>query len=200
MDVNSPFLTDQIRLSADVDGDGVLDPLVVSMVEAVEDIVGPTLAVGPAPRATSTSISAAPNPFRGLTTFHFSLAESRPVEVAVYDVVGRRVRTLHSGLMEAGDKNFVWDGRDASGRSAGAGIYFIRIESAGLRLGTRVVLRTVVGDLRPQRERAPGTRRGPVAWRSSRAAALTPPAAPLPSRATSRSRCAGSGSCPRRSA
>lgn len=61
-----------------------------------------------------------------------SLSAARPVEVALYDLAGQRVRTLFSGLESNGryiDK--IWDGRDDSGQLVPPGLYLARIEVAG---------------------------------------------------------------------
>ena len=41
--------------------------------------------------------------------------------------------------MAAGADRVEWDGRDADGRRAAAGIYFVRLESARVKLGAKVV-------------------------------------------------------------
>jgi probable HAF family extracellular repeat protein len=70
-----------------------------------------------------------PNPARGRATFDLSLARAGEARVDLYDVAGRRVRTLISGPQPAGARQLEWDGRDAGGGAAGAGVYFARFES-----------------------------------------------------------------------
>jgi agmatine/peptidylarginine deiminase len=50
-----------------------------------------------------------PNPFRGRTTFEFELKYEDRVDLAVYDVRGRIVRTLVSGVQRAGTHGVAWD-------------------------------------------------------------------------------------------
>jgi flagellar hook assembly protein FlgD len=59
------------------------------------------------------------------------------VSVEVLDVSGRRVCTLHQGAARAGELPLVWDGRDAGGREAPAGLYFARAAAAGEQALTR---------------------------------------------------------------
>jgi hypothetical protein len=55
-----------------------------------------------------------------------TVSESGPVTVEVFDVTGRRVRTLVSANLSAGRHELAWDGRDDAGRSVASGLYFYR--------------------------------------------------------------------------
>jgi subtilisin family serine protease len=83
----------------------------------------------------------APNPFTASTRLEFSLDRSREVRVEVLDVSGRRVTTLATGLFAAGPHVLDWDGRDAQGRPAAAGIYFCRLRADDTTLTRRMVLK-----------------------------------------------------------
>ncbi len=72
-----------------------------------------------------------PNPFNGTTTIKFSLPEIAYVVVEVYDVLGRRVRTLIDGTMTAQTGEVQWNGRDHSGTELGSGVYLLRFLSIG---------------------------------------------------------------------
>jgi hypothetical protein len=74
---------------------------------------------------------AAPNPFNPATTLHFSLPAAGHVELRVFDVQGRLVRTLIDGQRPAGDNEVRWDGRDHDGRQLASGTYFGRLLAAG---------------------------------------------------------------------
>ena len=74
--------------------------------------------------------SAMPNPFRGTTTLTFSLAQRGGVELAIYSVDGRRVRTLVSEVREPGEYRLSWDGRDDAGHAMSAGVYYARLVTA----------------------------------------------------------------------
>jgi len=49
--------------------------------------------------------------------------------VDVYDLAGRLVRTLHSGVLAAGSHDVVWNGRGDDGRKSAAGVYFFRLKT-----------------------------------------------------------------------
>jgi uncharacterized protein YdaT len=81
----------------------------------------------------------APNPFAGTTMIRFSIPARSPVDLKIYDVRGRLVKSLltsDSGAMAAGMHEVVWDGRDNNRRTVASGVYFYRL-SAGERSATR---------------------------------------------------------------
>jgi|GEM_PF-1768651 len=73
-----------------------------------------------------------PNPFNPTTTIRFSLAEQTSVELKIYDLLGREVRTLARGeVMKAGAYRVVWDGRNSINQQVATGVYFYRINAGG---------------------------------------------------------------------
>jgi hypothetical protein len=82
---------------------------------------------------------AAPNPFQHRTTLSFDLAQAGHVDLALYSVDGRCVRTLVDGVREAGQYPLEWDGRDARGNTAAPGVYYLRFRS-GSRSFTRPIV------------------------------------------------------------
>jgi hypothetical protein len=71
----------------------------------------------------------APNPFNPTTTLRFSVADADHVRLAIYDAVGRHVRTLVDRAVPAGEHEIGWDGADATGRRLGSGVYVYRLTS-----------------------------------------------------------------------
>ncbi len=82
----------------------------------------------------------APNPFNPRTTIRFDLAAAGGVRLAVYDVAGRLVKVLAEGERAAGSYEAVWDGTDATGRSAPSGSYLARLVAGGKVEGVRLSL------------------------------------------------------------
>ena len=70
-----------------------------------------------------------PNPFNAKTTIHFSLGGPGEVTLSVFDLLGRRIRVLQWGFLNAGAHSIVWDGANESGKVVASGIYFYRLES-----------------------------------------------------------------------
>jgi hypothetical protein len=85
-------------------------------------------------------LRAAPNPFRSSVALSFAQPAAGDVEVAVYDIAGRRVRDLHRGALPAGTSRLEWDGRDDAGGRVSAGVYLVRAQ-AGERAMTAKVMR-----------------------------------------------------------
>ncbi len=83
--------------------------------------------------------SVRPNPMSESAVLRLVTPRSGPVDVRVYDAAGRKVVTLESGRREAGVHSFPWDGRDASGRAASPGVYFVRAEQQGEAATVKVV-------------------------------------------------------------
>lgn len=69
-----------------------------------------------------------PNPFNPTTTIRFGLPEAGFVKLAVYNLLGKEVRTLVSNTMEAGSYKAVWNSHDNFGRKVGSGLYFYRLK------------------------------------------------------------------------
>jgi len=84
-------------------------------------------------------ISAFPNPASASMTLRFVLPGSGSASVAIYDVTGRRVRTLVSGTRPAGENALAWDLRDDSGRNVSAGVYFARLASGATVVTQKLV-------------------------------------------------------------
>lgn len=81
-----------------------------------------------------------PNPFRARTTLEFTLPKRRDVRLVVYDVLGRRVRTLVDRSYDAGRHTARWDGRNDTGQAVASGIYLGRLEVGDQRHVQRLVL------------------------------------------------------------
>jgi hypothetical protein len=75
--------------------------------------------------------SAEPGAAGGATRLAFRLAREMPVSLRIHDVTGHTVRTLVAGVLAAGPHEFVWHGRDDSGRALARGVYFAHLRAAG---------------------------------------------------------------------
>jgi hypothetical protein len=82
------------------------------------------------PKVVSTS----GNPFRSEFTVSLSVPDKRWITAGIYDVQGRRLRTVEDRPFEAGEHWMGWDGRTDSGESAVPGVYFLRIAANGRKV------------------------------------------------------------------
>jgi hypothetical protein len=69
----------------------------------------------------------APNPFNPTTTIKYAIAADGPVSLTIYDVGGRRVRTLVDETLRANVYRTTWDGRNDNGASVASGMYFYKL-------------------------------------------------------------------------
>lgn len=126
-----------VRHEGDLEG-GAQEYSLASSVP-LRDASAPLTSVRPVPAASFAPAS--PNPFARGTTIAFTLPERVPVTAAVWDVRGRRVRTLASGdLHDAGPHRIAWDGRHDDGRAAASGVYFARLTAGSGRQVQKLVL------------------------------------------------------------
>ena len=74
---------------------------------------------------------AMPSPSRGSTVIPYGLPVESPVSLKIYDLFGRRIRSLVSGREKAGYHKVSWDGRAEGGRGVSTGVYFYRLVAGG---------------------------------------------------------------------
>jgi hypothetical protein len=88
------------------------------------------VAAGAAPPRAAL-LANAPNPFNPSTAIRFRLVEAGRARLVVYDGSGRLVAELLNASLGAGLHEVFWNGLDRSGRTAGSGQYFCRLEVGG---------------------------------------------------------------------
>jgi hypothetical protein len=82
-----------------------------------------------------------PNPGRSEVHLRYQLAATGPAVLEIYDVTGRRVKSLPQGTVPAGVvRHFTWDGSDQSGKNVSAGIYFCRLSALGTERSVRFIM------------------------------------------------------------
>lgn len=81
-----------------------------------------------------------PNPFNPATTIDYRLPAAGTASIIIYDVAGRRVRTLVSGFVTAGDHSVSWDGRDDSGHQVASGVYLYQLRADDVVATRKMVL------------------------------------------------------------
>lgn len=81
-----------------------------------------------------------PNPFAGRTQIEFDLPQEMSVRLEVFDLSGRRLRTLCLGTLPGGHHSAEWDRRDSAGNQAHPGVYLYRLVAGRFRGERKMVL------------------------------------------------------------
>jgi hypothetical protein len=81
-----------------------------------------------------------PNPFNPITTLRYELPENGLVNITIYDMLGRKVKTLVNQTQDAGYRSVVWDATNDNGKPVSAGIYLYQIQAGGNMQTKKMVL------------------------------------------------------------
>ncbi len=90
--------------------------------------IGTTSVVAATP-STTQLFAAYPNPFNPSTTLNYSLAKDSHVTMAVYDILGREIKSLVNQQQSAGQYSIQWDGSTEAGTSTPSGTYLVRMQT-----------------------------------------------------------------------
>lgn len=72
-----------------------------------------------------------PNPFNPVTTIQYRIPARAPVELIIYDLSGKRLRTLVNTVQEVGVQTAFWDGKNEQGQVVAAGVYVYHLQVGG---------------------------------------------------------------------
>ncbi len=95
------------------------------------------------PRNAPSQIALAqnyPNPFNPETVINYQLSISTRVELSIYDLLGKKVRTLVDEHQTAGERSVKWDGKNSRGVTASSGIYIYRLKAGGQVVSRKMLL------------------------------------------------------------
>ena len=81
-----------------------------------------------------------PNPFNPVTTIRFDLPLADHVRIDIYNILGKKVRTLVNDYVPAGRQQVLWDSKDDFGRQAASGMYLYRISGERYHDTKRMIL------------------------------------------------------------
>ena len=84
--------------------------------------------------------NAYPNPFNPTTTLRYDLPENSYVNVTIYDMLGREVKTLVNTTQDAGFKSVIWDATNDFGKPVSAGVYLYQIQAGDFVQTKKMVL------------------------------------------------------------
>jgi hypothetical protein len=81
-----------------------------------------------------------PNPFNPITTLRYDLPKNRLVNIIIYDLLGRQVKSLINQTQDAGFKSIIWDATNDYGKPVSAGVYLYQIQAGEFRQTKKMVL------------------------------------------------------------
>ncbi len=81
-----------------------------------------------------------PNPFNPVTSIKFGLKKAEQVKLAVYNMLGQKVRTLVDKKQQAGYHTVSWNGLNDAGTKLSSGIYYYRLETDSFSATKKMLL------------------------------------------------------------
>ena len=81
-----------------------------------------------------------PNPFNPSTQINYRIPVDTNVRVAVFNILGQRIRTLVEAYTPAGEYAVNWDGKDQAGRQVASGMYLYRMDAGSFKAIKRMTL------------------------------------------------------------
>ncbi len=81
-----------------------------------------------------------PNPSGGPVELRYSVARPGVADLSIFDLNGRRIRSVVHGRVEAGSARARWDGRGPGGEPVPAGVYFARLQAGGQTITRRIMI------------------------------------------------------------
>ena len=81
-----------------------------------------------------------PNPFNPVTTLRYDLPENAMINITIYDMLGREVKTLINQTQDSGFKSVIWDATNDYGKPVSAGVYLYQIQAGEFVQTKKMVL------------------------------------------------------------
>jgi hypothetical protein len=81
-----------------------------------------------------------PNPFNPTTKIRYQLAKNSHVKIAVYNTMGKIVKTLANEYQTAGFRSVKWDGKNNNKQKVSTGLYFYSIQSGEFSSTKKMIL------------------------------------------------------------
>jgi flagellar hook assembly protein FlgD len=81
-----------------------------------------------------------PNPFNPSTSISYSVPQSSNVSLVIYNILGKKVRTLLNDSHSAGNYQVIWDGKDDLGNQVSSGMYLYALISGDISIVKKMIL------------------------------------------------------------
>ena len=97
------------------------------------------LSLDPSPIAAGFRLNGPfPNPFNPSTVISYELPYDLNIEINIFNLLGRKVRSLLNETRPAGQGSTIWDGKTENGHLASGGVYFISVQVRGPSNGSNI--------------------------------------------------------------
>lgn len=133
---NDPAYYYSYPMFADINNDGFLNCIVVryeypAFTNYVYEVYNTGLSGTDSPELPSSFelMQNYPNPFNPSTTIEYSLFESQTVGIAIFDMLGNKVKTLVNEFLPAGSHSVIWDGTNDAGIRQATGVYIYQMKA-----------------------------------------------------------------------
>jgi hypothetical protein len=83
---------------------------------------------------------AIPNPTNSYTAIRYSIPAISNIDLTIYDILGRPVRTLASGTKGPGEYSAIWNSRDNAGNKVQSGIYFFTLKTSDKSISRKIII------------------------------------------------------------
>ncbi|MEO0128473.1 MAG: FlgD immunoglobulin-like domain containing protein [candidate division WOR-3 bacterium] len=87
-----------------------------------------------------SNLTLTPNPTSRDVHCNFALTNSQHIKINIYEPTGRLIKTIVDKKLDSGNYNFVWDGKDNSGKRVSSGSYFFVIETEKDAIAKTVII------------------------------------------------------------
>ena len=81
-----------------------------------------------------------PNPFNAITKIDYYLYKEEKIKLSIYNIEGKKIKTLKSGNQEPGYRSITWDGTNKFGQPVPAGIYFLKMNVSEIMQTKKMIL------------------------------------------------------------
>ena len=132
--------------AADINGDLVVDIVAADRFDKNLLLLNGTIATAANnPQSNRIPVGYAlldnyPNPFNPETIIRYQLPQNSKVELVIYDMLGRKVRSLLDSREVAGEHHVTWDGRDNAGNQVTSGVYFYTLSAGSFQKTKKMLL------------------------------------------------------------
>ena len=81
-----------------------------------------------------------PNPFNPSTNINFDIGNTSKVSLIIFDILGRKVKTLVNEIKQKGSYHIQWNGKNESGTILPSGIYIMQLNAGGVQISKSMLL------------------------------------------------------------